>query len=70
MLCDRNTVAVGKAQVGFISFLVGPLFQALLSYAPSLQPLVDQMEANKKFYAEVPPPSQVLPATNRVAAPP
>jgi len=57
MLCDRDTVVLAKAQVGFISFLVGPLFMALHSYAPALQPLVDQLEANKKYYADSAPPA-------------
>jgi cAMP-specific phosphodiesterase 4 len=51
MNCDRDTVVLSKCQVGFMSFLVMPLYQSLLGYAPALRPLVDQMEANKAHYA-------------------
>ena len=40
-----------RAQVGFITFLVGPLYKALLEYAPELQPLVAQLEANREHFA-------------------
>ena len=50
MNCDRHTVSVAKAQAGFMTFLVAPLYKALLSYAPLLQPIVDQLDANLKHY--------------------
>ena len=53
MNCNRDVDKVPKAQVGFISFLVAPLYQALCSYAPSLQPLVDQLEQNRKHFADL-----------------
>lgn len=53
MNCDRETVVIAKAQVAFISFLVGPLFAALHAYAPALQPIVDSLEANKQHYASL-----------------
>jgi len=46
MNCDRETVVLAKAQVGFISFLVGPLFTAISSYAPAIKPICDQLDAN------------------------
>ena len=53
MNCDRESVVVAKAQVGFISFLVAPLFGALATYAPALQPLVDALERNKGHFASL-----------------
>ena len=50
MNCDRETVKVNGCQVGFITFLVGPLYKALARYAPELQVCVDQMEKNLKHY--------------------
>jgi hypothetical protein len=46
MNCDRHAVSTAKCQVGFISFLVLPLYRALAAYAPSLQPVVDSLESN------------------------
>ena len=51
MNCDRETVVVSKCQVGFISFLVGPLYDGLLAYAPGLAPMVEQLQANKAHFA-------------------
>lgn len=47
-----STPPTSVPQVGFISFLVGPLLHALYGYAPALQPLIDNLEANKQFYAD------------------
>jgi len=52
MNCDRETVSRDKCQVGFISFLVGPLFKSLHGFAPSLQPIVDSLESNRKHFAD------------------
>jgi len=51
MNCERAAVVVAKAQVGFISFLVGPLFAALAAFSPSLQPFADALNANKAHFA-------------------
>ena len=51
MNCDRRTVSVAKSQVGFITFLVGPVFKALTDYAPHLQPMYDQLQENLKHFA-------------------
>ena len=48
--CNRDEVSVPKAQVGFILFLVAPAFNALLSYAPGLQPVIDQLNENLKHF--------------------
>ena len=37
MNCDRETVVVSKCQVGFISFLVKPLYDGFAEYLPALK---------------------------------
>jgi len=47
MNCDRHTVATAKCQVGFISFLVKPLFDGTLEYIPALKDVaMTNLEAN------------------------
>jgi len=47
MNCDRQTVAVAKCQVGFISFLVKPLFDGFGEYLPALkEKALANLEAN------------------------
>eukprot|EP00966_Prymnesium_polylepis_P201256 4663162-Prymnesium_polylepis.1 len=50
MNCDRNSVVLAKAQIGFIGFLVLPLFKALGAYSAAVQPMVQQLEANKAHF--------------------
>lgn len=50
MNCDRETVVIAKAQVGFITFLVAPVFNALATYAPSVRKLSEAVEANKQHF--------------------
>jgi hypothetical protein len=50
MNCDRTSDQVARAQVGFITFLVGPLFNALSFWSPSLSEYVDQLEENKRHF--------------------
>jgi hypothetical protein len=53
MNCDRHAVSTAKCQVGFISFLVLPLYKALASYSPSLQPVLDTLEANLAHFKKL-----------------
>ena len=53
MNCDRDTVDANKAQVGFITFLVAPLFAAVFAYAPALKPITEQLEANRAHFASL-----------------
>ena len=47
MNCDRETVKVAKCQVGFISFLVKPLFDGFCEYLPALKKTAgENIEAN------------------------
>jgi len=50
MNCDRHTVDISKAQVGFITFLVAPLYKALHAFVPSLEPIVSQLEINRQHF--------------------
>ena len=50
MNCDRNSVKVPASQVGFISFLVAPLYNALAAYSPSVRKIAEQLEANRLHY--------------------
>jgi len=59
MNCDRDTVTVPKSQMGFITFLVMPLFKALVAYSPTLQPVVDQLEANRQHFSGLADKGQV-----------
>lgn len=53
MNCDRTTTKVPNSQVGFITFLVAPLYKALVAYAPSVKPVLDQLERNKTHFADL-----------------
>ena len=52
MNCDRGTVQLAPSQIGFITFLVQPLYKALLAYSPSLQPVFDILEANRLHFVK------------------
>lgn len=41
LLCDRKTTNVAKSQIGFISFVVQPYFEALTKLLPEMQFTVD-----------------------------
>ncbi|KAF5839155.1 hypothetical protein DUNSADRAFT_1468 [Dunaliella salina] len=49
-LFDRDKPGVTKSQVGFFDVVVFPLFQALATLLPGVQPLLDGAEANKRFW--------------------
>ena len=50
MNCDRHSVVLAKAQIGFIGFLVLPLFRALGAYSAAVQPMIQQLVANKAHF--------------------
>ena len=37
MNCDRESVNVNKCQVGFINFIVAPIFEGLAQYVPAVE---------------------------------
>jgi cAMP-specific phosphodiesterase 4 len=50
-MCDRRNVTIEKSQVGFIDYIVHPLFEtwAELVY-PDAQEILDQLEDNRQWY--------------------
>jgi hypothetical protein len=54
MNCDRNTVNVNKCQVGFISFLVEPLFKTVAKLLPALgDSAMKNLADNKAHYQKL-----------------
>jgi len=52
MNCDRETVVVSKCQVGFISFLVQPLFECLATVLPDVSHMcIENLLSNKAHFA-------------------
>jgi hypothetical protein len=52
MNCDREAAVVSKVQVGFISFLVGPLFECLAKIVPEVsQMCIENLQSNKAHFA-------------------
>ena len=52
MNCDRHSVDANKCQVGFISFIVAPIFSGLAAFVPCVRDeCVPSLEANRLHYA-------------------
>ena len=47
MLCDRETTNIAKAQVGFIDFLIKPVFVSLSHFLDGIEPYLNQLSSNK-----------------------
>lgn len=52
-LCDRTTTDVGKTQVGFINFIVMPLFQTMSFYLPSINIYEENVKKNLDYFKNV-----------------
>jgi len=53
-LCDRNTVNVAKCQVGFISYIVHPLWETMAELVfPAAQHIMATLEDNRLHYKEI-----------------
>jgi len=52
-LCDRTTTDVGKSQVGFINFIVMPLFQTMSFYLPSIIIFEENVKKNLEYFKNV-----------------
>jgi hypothetical protein len=50
LLCDRETTNINKAMIGFINFVVGPTFDAILNIIPEIYVYNDYIKANLKKY--------------------
>merc|ERR1719334_1070068 len=57
-MCDRRTAAVEKSQVGFIDYVVHPLWEtwADLVY-PDSQQILETLESNRYYYSSLIPES-------------
>lgn len=53
LLCDRNNTNVNKSQIGFISFIVQPTFEALYNVIPEIAPYLNTIKANAKRYEDI-----------------
>lgn len=52
-LCDKKAINIAQSQVGFINFLVLPVFQEFSKMCTNLQPLIHKAEANRKKWEEL-----------------
>ncbi|KAL3918762.1 MAG: hypothetical protein SGPRY_005888 [Prymnesium sp.] len=54
MNCDRRSVSVGKCQVGFITYLVKPLFDSFCEFIPALKKeAVANLESNLAHFKTI-----------------
>ncbi|OZC06696.1 3'5'-cyclic nucleotide phosphodiesterase [Onchocerca flexuosa] len=50
-MCDRNNITIAKSQVGFIDYIVHPLFETWADLVnPHAQHILDQLEFNRDWY--------------------
>ncbi|KAI1727438.1 3'5'-cyclic nucleotide phosphodiesterase domain-containing protein [Ditylenchus destructor] len=69
-MCDRGNVTIEKSQVGFIDYIVHPLFEtwAELVY-PDAQHILDQLEDNREWYlARIDEPDDAIVKLDPVAS--
>ncbi|GMR35893.1 hypothetical protein PMAYCL1PPCAC_06088, partial [Pristionchus mayeri] len=69
-MCDRGNVTIEKSQVGFIDYIVHPLYEtwADLVY-PDAQNILDQLEENREWYqSRIPEEAQEPSAPNTARA--
>ena len=52
-LCDRSTVTIPGAQIGFISGIVFPFTQALREFFPGLNFLIENLNENKATFTKL-----------------
>lgn len=51
--CDRQSVNIPKAQIGFITLIVKPTFEAMLHLIPECKEYMTNLNANLKYYEEI-----------------
>ncbi|KAJ9516143.1 hypothetical protein QJQ45_024571 [Haematococcus lacustris] len=62
-LMDRDKPGVSKSQVAFYDFVGTPMFQNFTRVFPGMQPMMDQLQANYRYWKDkFPPPPPALPA--------
>jgi hypothetical protein len=52
LMCDRNTTNIDKSQVGFINFIVFPLWDLVYRITPQAFPYIENIKMNLKRYEE------------------
>ncbi|KAJ9515811.1 hypothetical protein QJQ45_008651 [Haematococcus lacustris] len=62
-LMDRDKPGVSKSQVAFYDFVGTPMFQNFTRVFPGMQPMMDQLQANYRYWKDkFPPPPPAFPA--------
>ncbi|KAK7793323.1 hypothetical protein R5R35_003059 [Gryllus longicercus] len=57
-MCDRNSATIEKSQVGFIDYIVHPLWETWADLVhPDAQDILDTLEENRDWYQSMIPPS-------------
>lgn len=57
-MCDRQNATVEKSQVGFIDYIVHPLWETWADLVhPDAQDILDTLEENRDYYQSLIPPS-------------
>ena len=52
-MCDRHNANIEKSQIGFIDFIVHPLWESWADLvAPDAQNILDTLERNRSWYYE------------------
>ena len=52
-MCDRHNASIEKSQVGFIDFVVHPLWESWSDLvAPDAQDILDTLESNRNWFCE------------------
>lgn len=57
-MCDRQNATIEKSQVGFIDYIVHPLWETWADLVhPDAQEILDTLEENRDYYQSLIPPS-------------
>lgn len=57
-MCDRHNATIEKSQVGFIDYIVHPLWETWADLVhPDAQDILDTLEENRDYYQSMIPPS-------------
>lgn len=57
-MCDRHNATIEKSQVGFIDYIVHPLWETWGDLVhPDAQDILDTLEENRDYYQSLIPPS-------------
>ncbi|XP_035790964.1 cAMP-specific 3',5'-cyclic phosphodiesterase-like isoform X2 [Anopheles albimanus] len=68
-MCDRRSATVESSQVGFIDYIVHPLWEAWAELVrPDAQDILDRLEENRAYYQALIPPPSPPPSQERAEA--